>query len=80
MCESCAIIGLDGTTWAASPKWKAFTEYEHTVEGEDGEIVCQVNELEIAKQASTGSRSVGNAGIRLCGQKFVMTQFNDGVA
>ena len=40
VCESCAIIGLDGVTWAASPKWKPFSEYEHTVEGEDGEMVC----------------------------------------
>ena len=33
VCDSCAIYGLDGTLWAASPKWKALSEYDFTVEG-----------------------------------------------
>ena len=82
VCESCAIYGMDGTLWAASDKWKGLSEYKHTVEsmGDEANETIDVNELEIAKTISTGNRNPGKAGVRLCGQKFMMTTYDEGLA
>ena len=68
ICDSCAIYGLDGTLWAASPKWKGFSEYDHTVEGlGDESTVVKVNEFKCAEAVSNGNRNPSAAGVRLCG-------------
>ena len=82
VCESCAIYGMDGTLWAASDKWKGLSEYKHTVEsmGDDANETIDVNEFKLAETISTGNRNPGKAGIRLCGQKFMMTTYEEGLA
>ena len=80
VCEACAIYGLDGTLWAASPKWKGLTEYDHTVEGlGDESNNVKVNEFKCADEVSKGNRNPSAAGVRLCSQKFMMTTSEDGV-
>ena len=80
VCDSCAIYGLDGTLWAASPKWKPLSEYDHTVEGLGEESTSvKVNEFKIAEAVAQGNRNPSAAGVRLCGQKFLMTTHEEGV-
>ena len=81
VCESAAIYGLDGTLWAASDKWKPLTEYQHELEalGDATESV-QVNEFKCAEAISQGNRNPSKAGIRLCGKKFMMTTYDEGLA
>ena len=80
VCEMCAIYGLDGTLWAASPKWKALSEYDFTVEGlGDESKQVKVNEFKIADEVSKGQRNPSDAGVRLCGQKFMFKNHMEGV-
>ena len=80
VCDSCAIYGMDGTLWAASPKWKGLTEYEHLVEGLGDESTnVKVHEFNCAVAVSNGNRNPSAAGVRLCSQKFMMTTSEDGV-
>ena len=80
MCSSCAIYGLDGTLWAASDKWKALAEYDHTVEGlGDDSTNVRVNEFKCAEAASVGNRNPSAAGIRMGGDKYIMNSSEDGV-
>ena len=71
--EHAAIIGLDGTTWASSPKWPGLNEYDHPLEGDDGSVTTiKINELECAKAASNGQRNPTAAGIRMGSIKFML--------
>ena len=80
VCDSCAIYGLDGTLWAASPKWKPLTEYDFTLEGlGDESSNIRVNEFKICDEISKGNRNASPAGARLCGTKFMMTTHEDGL-
>ena len=40
----------------------------------------KVNEFKILDAVSTGNRNPSAAGVRLCGQKFLMTTHDDGVS
>ena len=71
---------MDGTLWAASPKWKALAEYDFTLEGlGDESSVVKVQEFKIADEVSKGNRNPSEAGIRLCGQKFMFKAHDEGV-
>ena len=81
VCESCAIYGLDGSLWAASPKWKGLSEYDHTQEGLGEEAtVVKVNEFKILEAVSQGNRNPSAAGARLCKEKFLLTTHDEGVS
>ena len=82
VCEACAIYGLDGTLWAASDKWKGLSEYKHTVEslGDEADETIDIDEFKLAGISSTGNRNPGKAGLRLCGSKFMMTTYDEGLA
>ena len=80
ICDSCAIYGLDGTLWAASPKWKGLKEYDHVVEGLGDESTnVKVNEFKICDEVSKGNRNPSAAGARICGDKYMMTTSEEGV-
>ena len=81
VCHSCAIYGLDGALWAASDKWKGFSEYDHTVEGLGNESTnVRVNEFKCVEAASLGNRNPSAAGIRMGGEKYIMNSSEDGLS
>ena len=73
VCTHAAIIGNDGTPWVTTSEWPALTEYEFDLEGLEGTQKVKVNEHKCAMAVSTGNRNPTAAGVRLGGQKYVLS-------
>ena len=72
VCKHAAIIGIDGTVWAQTPKFPALTEYDFEIEEEGGnKRQIKVNEFHLLQQVSTGVRAPSAAGIRFGGEKYI---------
>ena len=72
-----AIYAHDGTLWAKSPKWPGLKEYNVQVEDMSGAMVdVAVNETQVLKVVANGSRSCGDGGVRICGQKYTVVKID----
>ena len=74
VCSAAAIYGLDGSCWAFSPNFPELKDYPFELEGMDGgKQTIQVSELGSAIAAANGTRNPTAAGIRMGGEKFMLT-------
>ena len=74
-CLHAAIIGLDGTQWAASADWPGLKTYDHDLDDGFGTIEkVNVDELKCAIGASEGNRNPSAAGVSVAGIKFVLNK------
>ena len=68
-----AIIGYDGTLWAATPGF-ALTAYDYSIQlDETNTKTVAVDEVQIYKSLLLGDSRGGEAGIRLNQEKFMVT-------
>ena len=78
VCSGAGIYGQDGSMWAHAGEFAGLTTYQHPLEQMDGSTQpVEVNEVACAVGASDGNRSPCEAGIRMCGEKFMLTYKDD---
>jgi hypothetical protein len=79
-CEHAALIGLDGTPWAATSGFN-LGAYEFGLELEDGsKEPVQVNVFKIVEAAVGGNFRASKAGIRMNNQKYMFIKHNPDVS
>jgi len=75
VCNGSALYGLDGSIWAsAGEEGSNLTTYQHPLEQMDGSTEnVEVNEVTCAVGAADGNRQPSPAGIRMGGEKYMLT-------
>ena len=75
-CEHAALIGLDGTPWAATAGFN-LAQYDFEIEMEDGnKQKVPVNEFKIIEAATAGNYKLSKAGIRINNEKYMFIRHN----
>ena len=82
VCSGAALYGHDGSLWAnAGEEGGNLTTYQHPLEQMDGSIEnIEVNEVACAVGAADGNRQPSGAGIRMGGEKYMLTYKDDAAA
>ena len=75
-CQAAALIGNDGTPWAATAGF-ALGQYDFQLENEEGaKESVPVNEFKIVEAALNGNRKLCKAGIRMNNEKYMFIKHN----
>ena len=82
ICSGAALYGHDGSLWAnAGEEGGNLTTYQHPLEQMDGSTEnIEVNEVACAIGAADGNRQPSAAGIRMGGEKYMLTYKDDNAA
>lgn len=81
VCSGAALYGHDGSLWAKAGEENDLTTYDHPLEQMDGSTQnVSVNEVACAMGGADGNRSPSEAGIRMGGEKYMLTYKDDEAA
>ena len=74
VCSGAGLYGHDGSMWAHAGDFPGLTTYQHPLEQMDGSTQnVECNETLCAMLAADGNRMPCEAGIRMCGAKYMLT-------